>query len=55
MSWQNSNTTEANLTKLYRKIEDNEKVCCAQELDSYAQGQGHIQVRGQIAPKIRSE
>ena len=50
----NSNTTEANVMKLHRKIEHNEKVCWAQELGSYAQGQGNNQVRGQIAPKIRS-
>ena len=48
----NSKTTEVNLTKLQRKIEHNEKVCSAQELGSYAQGQGHNQVRGQIVPKI---
>ena len=48
----NSNTTEANLTKLHRKIEHKEKVCRAQELGSYAQGQGHNQVKGQIVPKI---
>ena len=30
-------------------------VCCAQEIGSYTQGQGHNQVIGQIAPKIRSE
>ena len=48
----NSKTTEANLTKLQRKIEHNEKVCSAQELGSYAQDQGHNQVRGQIVPKI---
>ena len=48
----NSKTTEANLTKLHRKIEHNEKVCRAQELGSYALGQGHIQVKGQIVPKI---
>ena len=47
-----SKTTEANLTKLCRKIEHNEKVCLAQELGSYAQGQGHNQVKGQIVPKI---
>ena len=41
--------------KLHRKIEYNEKVCRAQELDSYTQGQGHNTVRGHIAPKIRSE
>ena len=45
-------TTEANLTKLHRKIEHNEKVCRVQELGSYAQGQGHNQVKGQIVPKI---
>ena len=44
--------TEANLTKLHRKIEHNKKVCRAQELGSYAQGQGHNQVKGQIVPKI---
>ena len=48
----NSKTTEANLTKLHRKMEHNEKVCSAQELGSYAQGQGHNQVRGQIVLKI---
>ena len=48
----NSKTAEANLTKLHRKIEHNEKVCRAQELGSYAQGQGHNQVKGQIMPKI---
>ena len=48
----NSKTTEANLTKLHRKIEHNEKVCRAEKLGSYAQGQGHNQVKGQIVPKI---
>ena len=48
----NSKTTEANLTKLHRKIEHNEKVCSAQELGSCAQGQGHNQVKGEIVPKI---
>ena len=48
----NSKTTEANLTKLHRKIEHNKKVCNAQELGFYAQGQGHNQVRGQFVPKI---
>ena len=48
----NSKTTEANLTKLHRKIEHHETVCCAQELGSYAQDQGHNQVRGQTVPKI---
>ena len=48
----NSKTTEANLTKLHRKIAHTEKVCRAQELGSCAQGQGHNQVKGQIMPKI---
>ena len=48
----NSKTTEANLTKLHIKIEHNVKVCRTQELGSYAQGQGHNQVKGQIVPKI---
>ena len=48
----NSKTTEANLMKLHRNIEHNEKVCRAQELGLYAQGQGHNQVRGHIVPKI---
>ena len=39
------------LTKLHRKIEHNEKVCRAQDLGSYVQGQGHTQVKGQIVPK----
>ena len=33
-------------------IERNKKVCRAQELGSYAQGQGHNPVRGQIVSKI---
>ena len=48
----NSKTTEANLTKLHRKIEHNEKVCRGQKLGSYAPGQGHNHVKGQIVPKI---
>ena len=32
---------------LHRKIEHNEKVCGAQELGSYAQGQGRNLVKGQ--------
>ena len=44
-------TTKANLMKLHRKIVHNEKVCRAQELGSYAQGQVHNQVIGQTAPK----
>ena len=42
-----SYTTEANLMTLHRKIKHNEKVCCAHDLDSYAQGQGRNQIRGQ--------
>ena len=38
--------------KLHRKIEHNEKVCRAQELGSYTQGQGHNQVKGQIVLKL---
>ena len=33
--------------ELHRKIKHNENMCCAHDLGSYAQGQGHIQVRGQ--------
>ena len=32
--------------KLHRKIKHNEKVCRTHDLGSYAQGQGHSQVRG---------
>ena len=48
----NPKTTEANLTKPHRNIEQKEKVYSAQELGSNAQGQGHNQVKGQIVPKI---
>ena len=48
----NSKTSETNLTKLHRNIEHNKKVFLAQELGSYAQGQGHNHVKGQIVPKI---
>ena len=41
----NSKNTEANLTKLRRKIEHHGKECCVQELGSYVKGQGHNQVR----------
>ena len=41
----NSKTTEANFMKLQGKIEHNEKVCRAQEVSSYAQGQGDNQVK----------
>ena len=40
-------TIEANLMKLHRKIKPNEKVSRANDLGSYAQGQGRSQVRGQ--------
>ena len=40
LTWCCSLTAEANLMTLHRKIEHNEKVCLAQELGSYAQGQG---------------
>ena len=40
----NSKTTKANLTKLHRKIEHYDKVFHAQELGSYAQGQGSLAV-----------
>ena len=32
---------------LHRMIKNNEKVCYPHDLGSYAQGQGHNQVRGQ--------
>ena len=32
---------------LHRKIQHNEKVCRAQELGSYTEGQGRNQVKGQ--------
>ena len=35
--------TEANLTKLHRKIKHSEKVCHTQESGSHIQGQGHNQ------------
>ena len=38
--------------KLHRKIECNKKVCCIQELGSFAQSHGHNEVRGQIVLKI---
>ena len=34
--------------KLHRKIKHNKQVCRPQNLGSYAQGQGHNPVRGQI-------
>ena len=33
--------------KLHRKIKQNENVCCAHDLGSYAQSQGRNQIRGQ--------
>ena len=38
--------------KLHRKIEHNLKGYRTQRLGSYAQGQGHNQVKAQIVPKI---
>ena len=39
--------------KLDRKIKHNENVCCAHDLGSYAQGQGHNQVSGEnLVPAI---
>ena len=35
------------MMKLHRKVKHNEKVCCAHDFGSYAQGQGRNQVRGQ--------
>ena len=32
---------KANLMKFHKKIKHTEKVCCAQDLGSYIQGQGH--------------
>ena len=43
-----SSITGANLMKLHRKIKHNEKVSCAHDFGSYAQGQGRNQVRGKI-------
>ena len=40
-------TTVASLMRLHRKIKHNEKVCRAQDLGSFAQDQGHNQVKGQ--------
>ena len=34
--------------KLHRYTKHNEKVCRPHGLDSYAQGQGHSRVKGQI-------
>ena len=45
----NSETTEANLMKLHRKIKHNENVCPTQDLGSYAHDQGHNQVRGHLS------
>ena len=38
------------ITKLPRKKEYNEELCHAQDIVSYAQGQGHNHVKGQIVP-----
>ena len=40
-----SKTPDANFTKRDGKIEHNVKVCCAQGLCSFGQGQGHNQVK----------
>ena len=37
----NSKTAEVNLIKFNTMVKDNEKMCCAQNLDSQDQGQGH--------------
>ena len=37
----NSKTDKENLIKFHRKIQQNEKVCYAQNLGSHDQGQGH--------------
>ena len=42
---------EPNLVKLHKKIKHNEMVYCAQDLGSYALGQGCNRVRGQIVAK----
>ena len=39
-------SNKANLMKFHRKIKDNKKLCRADDLGSYAQCQGHNQVRG---------
>ena len=44
----NTETTEANLMKLHRKIKHNKKVYRAQVVGSCAQGQCHNSVGGQI-------
>ena len=36
-------TNEGNFIKLHRKIKQNKKVCCAQNLGSHYQGQGYNQ------------
>ena len=38
--------------KFHRKREHNEKVCRAQDLGSYTQGQDHNHVRGKIVPEM---
>ena len=39
--------------KLHRKIKHNEKVWHAQDLGSFAKGQSHNEVRGQIVPTYK--
>ena len=41
--------------KLHRKIKDNEKVYHIHDLGSYAQAQGHNQVRGQGHNQVRGQ
>ena len=46
----NSKTATANLTKLHRKIEHNEKVCHTQELGSYAKVK--VTIRSEVVPNV---
>ena len=50
-----ANMSDVKLSLKSGKIEHNEKVCWAQKLGYYAQGQGHNHVRCQIELKIWSE
>ena len=43
---------KANLTKLHRKIEHNEKVCLAQNLGFYAQGK--VTIRSEVKLRLQS-
>ena len=44
-----SETNQGNLIKLHRKVKHNEKLCPAQDLRFYAQGQGH---RSEVKSRI---